>query len=53
MPGYESLSVRRAWIEMLWLSVTIAAATSLSVRRAWIEIRAKDANIRRALSRSP
>ena len=34
-----SLSVRRAWIEILKAGdVTISSETSLSVRRAWIEI---------------
>ena len=35
----ESLSARRAWIEMDWASViTAMTSQSLSARRAWIEI---------------
>ena len=35
----ESLSVRRAWIEMLIVTVALLGKLlSLSVRRAWIEI---------------
>ena len=33
-----SLSVRRAWIEMVALVFGFGAKLSLSVRRAWIEI---------------
>ena len=33
-----SLSVRRAWIEMRKITITVDDATSLSVRRAWIEM---------------
>ena len=34
----ESLSARRAWIEILDTLVTTHADLSLSARRAWIEI---------------
>ena len=34
----ESLSARRAWIEMRKITITVDDATSLSARRAWIEI---------------
>ena len=38
-PILESLSLRRAWIEIgMDVSVDIDNATSLSLRRAWIEI---------------
>ena len=34
----ESLSARRAWIEILMLFAMFVAVASLSARRAWIEI---------------
>ena len=34
----ESLSARRAWIEISWLTTLILHYRSLSARRAWIEI---------------
>ena len=34
----ESLSARRAWIEMLASRLADMSAASLSARRAWIEI---------------
>ena len=34
----SSLSVRRAWIEMLSPPITSISTVSLSVRRAWIEM---------------
>ena len=33
-----SLSARRAWIEMLLLTLTVRNCSSLSARRAWIEM---------------
>ena len=33
-----SLSLRRAWIEIVRMRSSIVLATSLSLRRAWIEI---------------
>ena len=39
LPSEESLSARRAWIEILCVHICITSAhTSLSARRAWIEI---------------
>ena len=35
----ESLSLRRAWIEIPWLPCPAASRRSLSLRRAWIEMR--------------
>ncbi len=34
----ESLSARRAWIEITWQVCVICRVESLSARRAWIEI---------------
>ena len=34
----ESLSARRAWIEITVVGVLATLVTSLSARRAWIEI---------------
>ena len=36
--GNQSLSVRRAWIEIGLVQSAISGIQSLSVRRAWIEI---------------
>ena len=35
----ESLSARRAWIEMYFMGWKIRSMASLSARRAWIEMR--------------
>ena len=37
-PAIESLSARRAWIEMLASRLADMSNASLSARRAWIEI---------------
>ena len=39
MKNIESLSARRAWIEIAIVSIVIFCITSLSARRAWIEIK--------------
>ena len=36
--GDESLSARRAWIEIAWITNGRRLPSSLSARRAWIEI---------------
>ena len=36
--GFESLSARRAWIEMLAILGCMFVIRSLSARRAWIEM---------------
>ena len=36
----QSLSARRAWIEITAILLSLPAAPSLSARRAWIEIAA-------------
>ena len=39
VPSEQSLSARRAWIEIAIANTVISCFTSLSARRAWIEIR--------------
>ena len=52
MDRRQSLSARRAWIEILANNPEIAAGVSLSARRAWIEIveQAQDAASQASLS---
>ena len=38
MSHVRSLSARRAWIEIVFLTLTVPNVPSLSARRAWIEI---------------
>ena len=49
----QSLSARRAWIEMYLTILKIYATLSLSARRAWIEIVWWPCTLRRAVGRSP
>ena len=49
----QSLSVRRAWIEIAASWAFSAAVWSLSVRRAWIEIKWKPSLIVKVDGRSP
>ena len=46
--GKKSLSVRRAWIEIMANLYGSCGRWSLSVRRAWIEIRRPGSSTRRA-----
>ena len=49
----ESLSARRAWIEMLRTGLMLVLSLSLSARRAWIEIAVQHTQIDKLDSRSP
>ena len=50
----ESLSARRAWIEIIGLTYDgLIASASLSARRAWIEIRQQPAGEKQRTCRSP
>ena len=50
---YQSLSARRAWIEMARCRSVTVWASLLSARRAWIEIQISKSSISRYVSRSP
>ena len=50
---FQSLSARRAWIEMLSTLSSGFSVMSLSARRAWIEIVAAHVGRRKLKSRSP
>ena len=49
----ESLSARRAWIEMSQMRLRLQLMMSLSARRAWIEIYLIEDNSLASGSRSP
>ena len=51
---FQSLSLRRAWIEILvQIAANQGAEVSLSLRRAWIEITGQTMQTCSAISRSP
>ena len=49
----ESLSARRAWIEIIFFLPPVLISLSLSARRAWIEIGNNLSMLYNAVSRSP
>ena len=51
--GPGSLSARRAWIEILVLSMSCKMAGSLSARRAWIEMVESGVMVKQFDGRSP
>ena len=50
---WESLSPRRAWIEIFWTVAGATGAASLSPRRAWIEILVTVERLKKLSSLSP